>query len=314
MIKELLIIRLKQILRGISGIGLFRLLFLLGITGFAIWFLYLKTVTIKESLVVSFGYLILIALVHIKRVDKLFLNTHFSNYRLIMFVEYILLFLPVMIIFVIRGYWFLLVSVPGLFLVVNLEIKPQISSLNTKIQTLVFRDSFEWKAGLRKHFFIIVPVWCLAVLTSFYIGSIPVAIIIIGISIVSFYEKCESLQMLEAYELGAKQMLSLKIRRQLQLFSIITLPLICLFLLFNIDYWYIPLAEYLIFCSLHIYTIMTKYAFFEPCRKSSASQTFSSIGIIGGVFPLLLPVVWGLTIWFYFKSINNLNLYLNDYN
>ncbi len=314
MIKELLNIRWKQILRGISGIGLFRMLFLVGVVGFVGWLLYLKAILISGAIAVSLGFMVVIALIHAKRRDKLFLSTHFSGYKLIMLVEYLLLFIPVIILAVVHRQWISLVSILGLFIVVNLKIETKSSNLNTKIQSLVFSDAIEWKAGLRRHFFILVPVWLLSVLTSFYIGSVPVAIVIIGILIIGFYESCESLPMLDAYELGAKSLLLLKMKRQLQLFSIIILPLIGLFLLFNIEYWYIPVLEYLIFCSLHIYSIMTKYAFYEPNRKSAASQLYSSIGIIGGLFPLLLPVVWLLTIWFYFKSINILNNYLNDYN
>lgn len=85
-------------------------------------------------------------------------------------------------------------------------------------------------------------------------------------------------------------------------------------MVFHHDIWYIPIIEYFIFISLYIYVILTKYAFYEPNSKSKAAQVFGVIGVIGGIIPVLLPVVWLLSIRFFFKSKENLNIYLNDYN
>jgi len=314
MIKALLIIRLKQIYRGLIEIGLIRLIFLFGLFGFIGLFLYTKTSDESTSQFISIGFLLLIMLIHIKREDKLFLKSHFSNYKILMLSEYILLSIPIIVFLLIHEQWISIISLLGLFIIVHLDIKTKHTSLNTRLQVLIPSDSIEWKAGLRKHFFIIVPIWIIAIITSFFIGSVPIAIFIIGILTISFFEKCESLKILLSYELSSTKLLLLKVKRQLQLFSIITLPLIGLFLIFHFDKWYIPVAEYLIFCFLLIFVIMTKYTFFDPNKKSQAAQTFGAIGVLSGIIPVFLPIVWLLTVWFYIKSINNLNYYLDDYN
>ncbi len=313
MIKALLIIRLKQFYRGIIGIGLIRIIFLIGLIGFFGLFLYTKTSDKSTSQLVSIGLLSLITAIQLRRGDKLFLKSHFSNYKLLILAEYLVISFPIFLLLVVHRQWGSLLYFLSLLLIVHFDLKPRYSSLNTKLQAFIPSDSFEWIAGIRKQLFIIMPIWIISAGTSFFIHSVPIAIFILGISTFSFYEKGEPYQMILSYEINAKKFLFLKVKRQIQFFSILTIPLIGLFLVFNFNRWYIPITEYFIFCFIHIYVIMTKYAFYEPNKKSPAAQTIGGIGV-GGVIPIFLPVVWVLTIWFYIKSINNLNYYLDDYN
>ena len=199
-------------------------------------------------------------------------------------------------------------------MIVQLEINTKFSSLNTKLQALIPADSFEWKAGVRRYLYIIVPVWCISIITSFFVASVPVAIFILGVLVLNFFETSESYQILMSYELNSKHLLQLKLKRQLQLFSFVALPLIGMFLIFHYDKWYIAVAEYIIFCILYVYIIMLKYSFYEPNKKSKATQLYSFVGVLGCIIPVLIPVVLLLATWFYYKSINNLNFYLDDYN
>jgi len=314
MIKALLTIRLKQLYRSLVGIGLFRLIFLLGLVAILGVILYYQATDATISLFIGIGLLILIAVIQIKRGDKLFLKSHFSNYKILIFAEYLAISSPVMLLMVVHKQWFSLICFLGLFLIVHLDIKAKHSSVNTKLQALIPSDSFEWKAGLRKQLFILVPIWIIGAATSFFIASVPIAIFILGIAVSSFYEKGEPYQMILFQELSAKKFLFLKVKRQIQMFSIATVPLVLLFIAFNFELWYIPAAEYLFFCFLHVYVIMTKYAFYEPNEKSRSAQTMASLGMVGTIIPVFLPVVMLMSVWFYGKSINNLNYYLHDYN
>ncbi len=314
MIRALLIIRWKQIYRAVNEIGLFRVVFLAGLFAFFVLFLYTKASNTLSSRLLSIGFLFLIWIIHVKRGDKLFLKSHFSNYKLLILSEYLILSLPVMLLIVIHQQWISLIGSLGLWLIINFDLKIKHLSLNTKLQELIPSDSFEWKAGLRKHFYILVPLWIIAMATSFFVASVPIAIFILGLLMFSFFENGESSQILLSYEYSPKKLILHKMKRQIQLFSISVLPLIGMFLLFNFDKWYIPVAEYLIFCFLHIYLITAKYTFYEPNKRSPAVQILGGIGLVGGIIPIFLPVVWFLTIWFFHKSVNNLNFYLDDYN
>jgi len=57
-----------------------------------------------------------------------------------------------------------------------------------------------------------------------------------------------------------------------------------------------------------------KYAFYDPGSKISANQVLIAFGPLSIFFPFMLPVIWMLSIKFYFNAKSNLNIYLNDYN
>lgn len=314
MIKALFIIRLKQIYRAVIEIGLIRIILLFGLVGLFGYLLYAYSSDIKISLMISIGFLSVLTLIQLNRKDKLFLKSHFSNYKILLLFEYFLLSIPVIVCLLIHKQWSSLILFSGLLAIIHLDYRAKYSTLNSKLQRLIPSDSFEWKAGVRKLSFTIASIWIIAAATSFFIGSVPMAIVTLGILIFSFFENCEPYQILLSYELSPRKLLFLKVKRQFQLYSALVIPLIGLSVIFNTDRWYLPVIIYLIFCFIHMYLIMAKYAFFKPNCKSPASQTLGSIGAVAGFVPIFLPLIWILTIWLYIKSINNLKSYLNDYN
>ncbi|MFA8450882.1 MAG: hypothetical protein ACEPOW_09330 [Bacteroidales bacterium] len=175
-------------------------------------------------------------------------------------------------------------------------------------------DAIEWKAGLRKYFWFFSLVWLLTIVTSFFVGSIPLGLFLLGVLCVNFFENCESDQILYSYERSPKSLIKLKLIRQLELFALCTWPLIGLFLFFHWDYWYILVIEFFVFCSLHLYMICLKYAFFKPGKKSTTTVLYGIIGFICSITTILLPIVWLMSIWFYYQSLQKLNFYLDDYN
>lgn len=315
MIKALLIIRLKQFLRALAELGIIRILVLIVIITFTVGILLSYLSQSGYVGYISIGFGLIIFSIQLNRKDKIFLKTHFENFKLALFVEYISLSIPILICLLVFKHW-----IPTSFLLLACFVIPYFNfsyerrTLNTKIQELIPSDAYEWKSGVRRLFFIILPIWILGVSASFFIGSVPIALFLIGISILNFYEKCEPYEMILASETGAKKFLFKKIKLQTILFSVLALPLVFLFVLFHTKNWYIPIVEYLIFIVLHIYFILTKYAFYEPNIKSMPAQLLSSIGVVAGIVPFLLPIIAILSVRFYIKSIENLNVYLNDYN
>jgi len=315
MVKALMLIRVKQAYRAIVQIGLFRSVFLCGLLFFVGSLLYSYASYKLYSQIISVGFVLLLLSIHIKRGDKLFLKSHFSHHKRLILFEYVFLSVPVLSLLLIHLQWLSILELCiGILLVSLFDITTKHRILNSRLQAAIPADSFEWKAGIRKYFFTISIVWIFALIASFSIGVVPLAIFILGFLTFSFYEECESYQVLLLHELNAKQFLLLKVKRQLILFSIMVTPLILMFLIFHFDKWYIPIAEYVIFIFLHVYVIATKYAFYEPNTKSPAAQMFGAFGALGCFIPVFIPLVWLLTIRHYLKSIDKLNFYLNDYN
>jgi hypothetical protein len=315
MVRAFIKIRTKQIFRAIDGIGLIRVVFLISLLGFLTFGMFIQLSKAPNLYYMVSAYFGMILLIHINRSDKIFLKTHFENYKFIYLAEYLLLTLPLILCLLYYQQWLVSVVLLTAFLfVVNWEFKVKHRSLNTKIQRLIPHDCFEWKSGVRKTLALIIVLVVLGLGTSFFIGSVPVIIFIIGILPLSFYEKGESLQMIIAFEMEPNRFLRHKIKMQLLLFSVLLAPLILAFLIFHIEMWYIPVIEYFAFVSLHIYVILTKYAFYEPNKKSGAAQIFGTIGAMGIIIPVFIPVIWLLSIRFFFKANNKLNIYLSDYN
>ncbi len=315
MIETFVKIRFKQFYRALIGIGLIRILFLIGLFGFIVFVTFVETSKYPDSFYVTGLSALIVLVVHAKRQDKSFLKTNFDNYKLIFFVEYLMMVSVVLVFLIFHFQWIpLLILLSALYLIIHLDLKTKRRNLNTWLQQLIPSECFEWKGGVRPVLYLLVTLWIIGLGTSFFIGSVPIALFILGIIPLSFYETGEPYQMILAFEMGTNQFLLHKIKMQLSLFSILSIPLIAAFLILHFERWYIPIAEYFIFVSLYIYSILTKYAFYEPNRKSTAARVFGTIGAFSGIIPLFLPVVWILSIRFFFKSKENLNFYLNDYN
>lgn len=315
MVEAFIKIRLIQFYRSIRDVGLLRIIFLIGLFSYIEFILFIETAMLPNAYYISGFYVLIIAFIQVNRRDKKFLKSHFNNYKLIYLVEYLLLSIPLITSLIYHLQWItVILLILAISSVISLDLKPKQRSLNSRFQQLIPDNSFEWKAGIRKTLFFILPIWIIGLVTSFFIGSVPIVIFILGIITLSFYEICEPFHLILAFEMDANQFLFHKIKMQIKLFSILSIPLIAGFMIFHYDLWYIPLVEYLIFLSLQTYVILTKYAFYSPNNKPAAAQTFVAIGAIGTIIPVFIPVVWLLTIRFYFKSLENLNFYLNDYN
>ncbi len=315
MVKAFIKIRFKQLFRGIIGIGIFRIIFLILLFGYLMLFVFKLTENQTNAFYVVGAISFLILWIQTNRKDKLFIKTNFDKYKLIYLAEYLGLSFLSIIFLTIHFQWIpLLILLVAFCLIIQLDIRMKQRSLNTKLQRMIPAECFEWKAGVRKTIFILVPFWFIGFFTAFLIGSVPVVMYILGILFFSFYETGESYQVIIAYGKGMNRFLFQKIKIHILLYSVVSLPLIAAFIVFHYELWYIPIVEYLIFISVHTYLILTKYAFYEPNNKSQAAVAFGAIGGLGGIIPVFLPVVWVLSVIFFFKSRENLKIYLNDFN
>ena len=314
MVQSLIVIRLKQLYRSLKDIGLLRFILLIAIITFLISALFIKSADYTNALYISLGFNLLILIIHIKRKDKLFLKSHFTNYKTLILAEYIILSAPVIAALLTNSQFKPLIIFISIALTINIDSKPQSRSYNSWLQRLIPNDSLEFKAGVRRYLIILTTIWTAGIAASFYTATVPVIMFIIGIIILSFYEQCEPLQILTSYELSAKKLMVLKIKRHIQIYTIVMMPLVILFTIFNHTLWYIVATEFFVLLTLHIYAITVKYALYKPNIKSQAAQTLVAIGAIGALIAPLLPLTIIMGIRFYIKSINNLNQYLNDYN
>ncbi len=313
-IKSIIKLRIIQTYRAIAEIGIFRILILLTILFIAFFYLFSELSNTNNKYYISVGYFVIIFFIHIKRLDTVFLKIYLKKYKTIQFIEYIIISIPLIIGLLINSYVLIPFYVFAIIVVVHIEINIKKSNRNTKIQRLIPYHSFEWKAGVRKNLFPIYTLWILGLTTSFFIGTVPIVILILAIFQISFLEKCEDLQIILAFEKSSTKFISFKIKNQILLFFALVFPLLLAFLIFHFDKWYIITIELIILLSLQVFFVILKYAFYKPGEKPVGMQMYSSFGVISIFMPAFIPVVWILTIYLYFKSLKKLNFYLNDYN
>jgi len=264
---------------------------------------------------ISAGYLASILAIHIKRPDKQFLKVNFINYRLVFFFEYVLLALPLLLCLLhLQFFEIASVSFLGLAAIPFLGFAFQKRGLNNRIIRAIPDDAFEWKAGVRKYFIFGIIVWLIGLSSSWYVGSIPVAIIVLSLVVANFFESGEPLSVLISPELGPKRFLFRKLLIAQTIISLMLLPLVLAFVLFHPELWYIPVVEYVLISFILMYAIFLKYAFYKPNQQLIAGQIFTAIGAMSLFLPFLIPLVWILSVRFYYQSISNLNPYLDDFN
>lgn len=314
MIKSFLQIRLVQTKRIAEQLGLPRALLLIGLLALAGVLLFSFAEDTSTATYVTVFFLSALLMLHLNRPDRFFLQTHFDRYKELYFVEYLVLGLPFIAAILFYGHFLLTaVLIAGIIAILPLKLKMQQNTLNTALQRLLPDSCFEWKSGVRRSFFLIVPAWLLGLSFSFLIGSIPVTMVFIGIIIMTFYEKGEPLQMLLAFETRPKLFLKQKAGNHLLIFMVLMLPLFLAFVIFHAKLWYIPGIIFAVLTSILLYAICAKYAFYIPNSKSGAAGFFQALGATALFLPVFLPLIWLLTIRFYFKSIKQLNPYLHDF-
>ena len=314
MIKSIVKIRLMQFYRGLSGAGLLRIIILLGILSVLLVAVYIHTVERPGAYFIMAAALLVIFLIQLSRKDKTFLKCCCNQHKLIYLAEYLLISFPIFLVLLLNKQWHVfIIYLASVFAIIQIDTTPKHKSLNSKFQRLIPSKAFEWKAGIRKTLFAVIFVWLIALCTSFFVASVPVGMFFIGIIVLSFYEMCEPWQMIILYEKKPESFLWDKIKSHIMLFSVLTIPLIIAFVIFHQPIWYIPVIEYLAFVSISTYLIIIKYAFYVSNQKSAATQIYEIIGI-SGLSIIFLPVIWLLSIYFYFKAYSKLNHYLDDYN
>ncbi len=315
MIFQILIVRVKQVLRELKALGFVRMVFLFGVVVFLLAFLLIHTSKTPNAIYATLAVLILIVFVHSKRGDVLFLKISNSMFKWVLFFEYFFVSICFVLFLLFHGFWQLaLITIVAIFGIVQIDFRRNQKTSDNRFLKFIPDKCFEWKGGLRKHFLFIFTIWALGIVLSFFVGSAPIALFLLGIISLSILEVCEPYQMIMVSEKGFKSFLAEKIRCQIAVFLFISTPLLLAYLVFHPRYWYVPVIILGIFCLMQVYAILAKYAFYQPNSKSAAAQIFVGIGVVGFIVPFLLPVVLLLSLRFYFKAKQNLNIYLNDYN
>jgi hypothetical protein len=308
-------IRWKQIARQLEGIGIFRFLFLTGLAVFLFYIVFKQLGIESNHYFVTVGFILLVLSVHLQRTDKEFLKIIKTHPVKVYFSEYLLLSVPLISGLIYYRLWtdililLSLISVTGF-----IDFTPRTTNRHNRFIRLIPDDSYEWKSGVRKGFVGIILILIAGIGGNFlFEAAIPIAILVLSLFVINFYQTGEPEIFLIIKETGVKQFLKRKIIEFIIQFTMLVSPLILLFILFYPGFWFIPFVELLMIYFVFIYVVLLKYAFYIPNEKLISSQTLSAIGTLSLLLPFMLPVTWLLSVRFYYKSLSNLKPFLYDF-
>jgi hypothetical protein len=258
--------------------------------------------------------LISILSIHLSRNDKRFVTGITEKPWRLYFSEYFIFSVPVAILILLSGSWYLFVPYTILLVLISkIDHKKRENKISFNY-SFIPKDYFEWISGSRKNLYPIIILYCIGLAASFNLFVIPIIFFLLLGILSSFYEECESWQLLEIQELSAKKFIRQKIIRHFRLFLIATSPLSILYLFFHPSYWYVILILYVLSLIIHSFCILCKYSMYEPDKLLTENRIWVSIAIMSYLIPFLVPLPLIMCFRFYNRSINNLDNYLNAYN
>ncbi len=309
-------IRILQILRLLKELGVFRFLFIIGIA-ILLFSLCVRIISTFEisALILS----LLPATIQFNRKDLLFIRTSFANANILLFIEYIFITLPILIItllfakhFIVFAFCIIIIFLISNIFIIRIKEKSQKQIFNWH-KYLISPNFFEWISGLRKNplFFII---YFIGLLLSFFPFVSVITMIICAFILSSFFLEPEPLSYILSYEIGEKKFIHYKIGRNLYKYLILMSPLFILGLLFNPGQ-YIMLCMVLLSCVIgFIAIIVSKYATYIPNHTSVGFNLISTLILTSIIFSPLMIITIPILLISYLGAIENLKKYLDDYN
>jgi hypothetical protein len=309
------LLRAKQVMRMVFGIGIFHFLVLVIVVLLLVAGIVKTAMTPQyQSAVVVLGSLLLTG-IHLRRRDKFFLQVHLGQPFAIYFFEYLFISLPLIIPLLItnallHALFFLLIT-GAIAASKPLTVR---KNINTRLQAIIPCEAFEWKAGVRKMFYPLLAAWLAGAVGAYFVAAVPLAMIALGVMVFSFYERGEPLDMLMASQKGPAALIFQKIKHLLILLGAVNLPLLLLFMVFHFALWHIPVLLFVLIVFASVYLILLKYAFYFPGARPGGSEILTALAFLAVIIPFFMPVIWLLSLRFYFKAVHNLKPFLDDFN
>jgi hypothetical protein len=312
MTATILYIRLRQLKREIDGLSLY-IIPIIAIAAF------LAFVAFKEFQKGENGIYIILALsllclsMHFSRKDKAFVYKHIDKPHVQIFLEYVALSLPFSITCLVTKSWYcypLLLVILCCIPLLTLEFRQKTTF--KKLSNIIAPANFEWISGFRKQYFLCIVLYVLAI-GFCWLKVLPLFLLwFLTITIVSFYNECESLQVLRETNKVPKQFLVAKIKSCSIYLLILYTPIIILNTFFNPDFLLINVLFIPIQISLLGFCICFKYSLYSPNKANIGNGIALAIVSIGSILPYFLPIPAILLFIYFYRAENNLNQYLND--
>jgi hypothetical protein len=311
MLNFILSLRIKQFFRGLTEIGFIRVIII--IPFMAMILLGMMENLMKQSLWVIFGVLaLMLGSLHFNRKDKHFLKVIKNQCFTLFSFEYLMASLPFLIYFFIENAWFQIFST---FILVSIlpflgwTFIYENSTAWLRFPKFMTKD-FEWMIGIRKNIGYIIPIYILAIVLGYLTVSILAALLLLAIITTTFYlEPGEPRNYLHLYADSPSELMRQKSTRAVRFYLLFTIPLSIVFLIFNIEYWYLLIITLAIGSVVQLTSVTLKYVTFTPKESNQRNAILLGFLLICWLTPFLQPVPLLMTITYYRKAVNRLKVF-----
>lgn len=315
MILNFIKIRFSQVYRGIRDIGLFRtIILLIVLIPLFIGFLYKRLQIPNYNHIIVGVALFLVFMIHRGRKDYNFLYKLSKHPGLTFYAEYLVFSIPLIILYFVTTQYLHIIVYALLLMAISFTTPvPKTNRAYSKFIQFIPLGLFEWQSGLRKNLVPIILFYIFGFLGIYKIWFSAISVFLLTMLICSFYSECEPRKILEASELSASKFLNAKIFKHVKCLVLFILPVFMLSLI-HYEYWIYISVYFLVVINLQVGAILLKYAYYFPNIVSGVHQMIGSIMLL---LSLILPfsiIFLFLNILLYYKSVRNLNNYLNAYN
>ncbi len=251
--------------------------------------------------------------IHRKRVDKTFVLRHIPKPRRNFTVQYLLFSAPLLLpLFWSEFPWLILTSVLLIVLIVNSKPQKLQKADLLWLPKIINKENFEWLAGVRKNFYIILILWLISLLLLNFPFAVMIPLFFISNIIISFYQEDEPQHILKLHLNRPGSFLRRKcIRALLPMLFLYVGPLAAAAFLYP-ESWYI----YLLFLLMQIvaieFSIFHKYKMYLPNTRNNKNEIILGIVVLFSIIPFFLPLPFLFAFREYFLAKKTLKLYTND--
>ncbi len=238
---------------------------------------------------------------HWKRKDRILLEQISPVLFPIFVIEYLLLLLPVWGSLVVFGQWLQCSILWVMIVLISLwkpAAIPTASAISRQNLYWIPRILFEWRTGLRTHFWKYSFSYLIAVIWSYQTIVVPIAVPIFALIVVSFFNDLENRDLLLAVN-HDQRLLVKKVGQSLLLFHSLLLPLYGLFLYFHAQYWYVLLVLGMISSLLIAFAICIKYKSYrfeyQKVHNNLAISIFTACWLYPFFWPI--PIIMLIVYW-----------------
>lgn len=308
----LLFIRWKQLQREINGLGLYLLVFI-GLAGYIAFAFFKQYQQGQNAIYIVIGITLVCTGLQFYRTDKRFVYKHLNNPRFQIFLEYVVLTFPFSISCIITKSWYCYPVLLILLLCIPLfKFQFAHKAIFKNLSSIIPANNFEWISGFRRNYLSFISLYLVAAAFC-WVRILPLFLLwLLTITISSFHNECESIQVLRENNRSPGKYLSGKLRINIMYILILYTPLITLNTIFNTDFLLINLLFIPMQISLVCFAICLKYSYYKPNKNQIGNNIPLAIVALASAVPYLLPVPAILSFTYFYKATHNLTQYLND--